>query len=116
MYQPEPQQNFCQSIIFSNLYLHVCQTIKNASAGWNQIPTFMVKGSLQYFKTHLINKSIHQGIFPDDLKVAKVIPVYKFGNKSNISNYRPISGLSFFSKVFEKVMYIYITITTLLIS
>ena len=55
--------------------------------------------------THLINKSIHQGIFPDDLKIAKVFPVYKSGDKSNISNYRPISVLSFFSKVFEKIVY-----------
>ena len=61
--------------------------------------------SLQKPLTHLINKSIHQGIFPDDLKIAKVFPVYKSGDKSNISNYRPISVLSFFSKVFEKIMY-----------
>ena len=55
--------------------------------------------------THLINKSIDQGIFPDDLKIAKVFPVYKSDDKNNISNYRPISVLSSFSKVFEKVMY-----------
>ena len=55
--------------------------------------------------TYLINKSIEQGIFPDELKVTKVFPIYKSDDKKCISNYRPISVLSFFSKVFEKVMY-----------
>ena len=39
------------------------------------------------------------------IKVAKVFPIYRSGDKKCISNYRPISVLSFFSKVFEKVMY-----------
>ena len=39
------------------------------------------------------------------MKIAKVVPVVKFGNKKQVSNYRPISVLSVFSKVFEKVIY-----------
>ena len=94
--------------ISENEILRTVNSLKNASAGWDHIPTFIAKRSLQYYLkplTHLINKSIHQGIFPDDLKIAKVFPVYKSGDKSDISNYRPISVLSFFSKVFEKIMY-----------
>ena len=45
------------------------------------------------------------GTFPEELKLAKVIPIFKSGDKQDISNYRPISILSFFSKVFEKTMY-----------
>ena len=37
-----------------------------------------------------------KGIFPDNMKVAKVIPIYKGGNKTIVNNYRPISILSFF--------------------
>lgn len=45
------------------------------------------------------------GIFPDKLKLAKVVPIYKSDNKHFLENYRPISILSVFSKIFEKLMY-----------
>ena len=54
--------------------------------------------------THLVNLSIRQGTFPNELKLAKIIPNFKPGNQQLISNYRPISVLPFFSKIYEKVM------------
>ena len=45
------------------------------------------------------------GIFPSKLKHAKIIPIYKDGNEDEPSNYRPISPLSVFNRLFEKVMY-----------
>ena len=54
--------------------------------------------------TMLFNQSIQQGKFPQKLKHAKVIPLYKKGAKTDVNNYRPISLLSIFSKIFEKVM------------
>ena len=53
--------------------------------------------------THIINMSITQGVFPDEPKLARVIPVYKCNDKQTLSNYRPI--LTLFSKVLEIVMY-----------
>ena len=50
----------------------------------------------------LINKSISTGIFPFQLKQAKVLPIYKGGTKTDPSNYRPISILPTVSKIFEK--------------
>jgi len=52
----------------------------------------------------LINDSIEQGVFPECLKSAIVIPIYKKGNTKDMNNYRPISLLSVLSKVFEKVI------------
>ena len=53
---------------------------------------------------HIINQSLNDGIMPKLLKIAKVIPVHK-GQETNISgNYRPVSLLSMFEKLIEKVM------------
>ena len=52
--------------------------------------------------TSLINKSIETSTFPSNLKVAKIHPIHKNGNKSDPSNYRPISILPIISKLFEK--------------
>ena len=53
----------------------------------------------------LINKSIEYGTYPSKLKLAKVIPMYKSGDESDPSNYRPISLLSIFNRIFERMMY-----------
>ena len=45
--------------------------------------------------------SFAQGIFPDELKQARVVLIYKTRDKKEVSNYRPISVLSFYSKIFE---------------
>ena len=50
---------------------------------------------------HLLN--ILHGVFPDNMKVAKVVPLFKAGDRSVFSNYRPISLLSQFSKILEKL-------------
>lgn len=54
--------------------------------------------------TKLINECLKTGIFPDALKVACVIPVFKKGSKDDLSNYRPISLLPIISKIFEKAI------------
>merc|ERR1711905_3670 len=50
----------------------------------------------------LINKSISENKFPKILKLSRVIPIHKGGDPEDVNNYRPISLLSSFSKVFEK--------------
>ena len=52
-----------------------------------------------------IYHTVDKGVFPNEIKLARVVPVYKGNNKQTISNYRPISILTFFSKVIETIMY-----------
>ncbi len=53
----------------------------------------------------LVNRSLEQGIVPDAMKLAKVIPIFKAKNKETFTNYRPISLLPNISKVLEKVVH-----------
>ena len=55
---------------------------------------------------YVINSSFSQGIFPSSLKKARVVPIHKGGTKIDVANYRPISLLSSFSKIYEKLMHI----------
>ena len=55
--------------------------------------------------TLIINQSLNSGIFPDSLKIAKVIPLFKKDNEMIVDNYRPISLLPVISKVFEKCVF-----------
>ena len=56
------------------------------------------------FLSDLFNLSLAHGVYPDDLKLAKVIPVYKKGSSSEVGNYRPISVLPAVNKVLETVV------------
>jgi len=55
--------------------------------------------------SEIINCSFSTGVVPDELKLAKIVPIFKQGNKEDLTNYRPISVLPVFSKILEKIMY-----------
>jgi hypothetical protein len=74
------------------------------SSGYDEIP----KTSMPLIAsplTYLCNKSITTGNFPTRLKYSQVIPIFKKGNKTELTKYRPISLLTYFSKFFEKLIY-----------
>ena len=69
------------------------------------ISTKLVKGSIDNIYiplTHIINLSLSTGTVPQNMKVARVIPIFKNGEKTSFNNYRPISILPVFSKILEK--------------
>ena len=79
--------------------------IRNRRSG--NIPPHILKmtSDLSFNKvTNIANTMVQSCIFPDPLKLTDVSPVYKDGNSSSKSNYRPISVLSAFSKVFERLL------------
>jgi Holliday junction resolvase RusA-like endonuclease len=63
-----------------------------------------IKDVLKSPLSHIINQTLHTGIFPARLKQAKIIPIYKKNDIYIMDNYRPISILPALSKVFEKIM------------
>ena len=54
---------------------------------------------------HIFNNSLQKGVFPDSMKIARVIPIFKTGGVQEFSNYRPISILPQFSKILEKIFH-----------
>ena len=74
----------------------------------DEIPITVLKttpDNILYALTHVFNLSMLNGKFITSFKTAKVIPIFKKGNWTIISNYQPISLLPTMSKVLEKIMY-----------
>ena len=76
-------------------------------AGFDKISLKLLKSSYNIIMalSHIFNLSLSAGKVISDFKIAKVIPLYKKGDASDINNYRPISLLSNISKILEKIMF-----------
>lgn len=77
------------------------------SFGYDEIPMTVIKRSIEIVAkpvAHIMYIAFRDGIFPRSLKVAVVKPLFKKGNTDDVGNYRPISLLTSFSKLFEKVL------------
>lgn len=85
----------------------VIKDLKVASPGHDDVDIKVIKecvNEVSPYLVHIINKSFSSGIFPKQLKIARVIPIFKTGDKSSLKNYRPISILPTFSKIIEKIV------------
>jgi len=88
--------------------LRIINKLKNTSAGHDDLSVKALKAAMESLLTpltHLCNLSLQTGEIPGQLKIAKITPIYKSGDKDCFSNYRPISVLPVISKIFEKLMY-----------
>jgi hypothetical protein len=85
----------------------IIKSLKNKNSyGHDEISTKILKISAPYVLsplTYIFNRVLSTGVFPERLKFAEVKPLYKKGEKTGFSNYRPISLLSSFSKIIEKL-------------
>ena len=82
--------------------------LKNSSPGSDGIHTKVVKNTYNVFSEmliHILNVSITQGVFPDELNIARVTTIYKGENIIMVNNYMPVSVLPLLSKIFERIMY-----------
>ena len=103
--------------VFNSLFLEpvypgeidmIFKDLKHSAPGHDDITIAILQLALPAIRiplVHVMNLSLAEGIFPDELKVAKVLPLYKGDNPMLFNNYRPVSLLNIISKVFEKVMY-----------
>ena len=117
---PETNKNFSHYLpppCLNTMYLmptnatevkQIVMSLKKKSPGCDGIIADIVKKTYPFYLdvlVHLINLSLSQGVFPSELKLAKVIPLYKGGDKELMNNYRPISILPLYSKLFERIMH-----------
>ena len=92
----------------SDEILNAIHSLKNVSSGIDGIKPQVIKflkNELAQPLCHLINKMFQSGIYPDIFKTAIVIPINKSGKKNDIKDYRPVSILTSFNKVVEKILY-----------
>ena len=111
-YNPSNFTTFLKKSVFPSLSLitpsfnDIKNTIHNNKAvGRDNIPAMFLKVASDVITPFLfvfLDLMFTKGIFQDNCKVAKIIPVYKSGSKLDINNYRPVSILSSFTKIFEK--------------
>ena len=79
-----------------------------SSSGHDEISTKLLKETINNIIVHItdiINKSFGTGVVPHQMKIAKVVPIHKASDSNLLKNYRPISLLTAFSKLLEKLMY-----------
>ena len=104
---PNPVQNsiFIKPIIPATTVETTRKLKTKSSSGHDEISTKLLKDSITVPITQIINRSLATGLVPGKLKAAKVIPIFKSADPSQLNNYRPINLLPALSKLFEKIMY-----------
>ena len=102
------QINFVIAYISNEEILDIINSLENKSTGPFSIPVkllSLISDLIIIPLAFIINMSIQSGVYPELLKLVKVIPIHKGGSTQDINNYQPISLLSIFDKIIEKVMH-----------
>jgi len=98
---------FFSPVSASDVFLEIGQLNTSKSADIYGLNVMLVKENVPVLLeplTYLINRILATGVFPNNLKQAKVVPVFKKGDINNPSDYRPIAILPILSKIIEKVI------------
>lgn len=107
-YSPEIMEVFTLTPVSPEEIVQIINSFKNKHcSGYDEVPLSLIKSCSDELKTvisYIVNNSFKFGIFPDQLKYSLIKPIFKKGNKNAVENYRPISLLPSFSRIFEKAM------------
>ena len=102
------EENFVFANITEDIVMDTLKLLKSKnSSGSDKISTKLLKEimpSIIIPVVYLFNLSIRTGYVPESYKCARVIPIYKSGSRNEFTNFRPISLLSSFSKLLEKII------------
>nr|CAI5827938.1 unnamed protein product [Callosobruchus analis] len=105
---PYNTETLCLRPITADNLVKLSNKLKNKySSGADELPMSIIKTFLKEIKdilSYIINNSLKFGIFPEQLKLSEIKPLLKKGDPTVIENYRPISILNSFSKIFEHVV------------
>ena len=97
---------FLQTVTVDELMKTVMSGKNKFSKDYNDINMYVVKATfdavVQPF-LYICNLSFTKGVFPDKMKIAKIVPLFKSGDDNTFNNYRPVFLLPQFSKILEKL-------------
>ena len=96
---------FVVSSVTKNEIEKIIENLKESSRGWGELrPRIIkfIKQSIRIPLTHISNLSFLTGVFPAELKIANVVPIFKSGDETILPNYRPVSVLPVFFLKFWK--------------
>ena len=97
-----------QPVTVNHVYQLLTGLSSNKATGVDKISCKIIKiasPAISDSLTHIFNQAITLSSFPDEWKMARVIPLYKNGQRNVAGNYRPISVLPAISKIMEKILY-----------
>ena len=104
---PRSNRSFYLFQITENECIKCISKLKVCKTKIDEMPIKIFKSLKSYLApilTRLINLCFSRGVFPDCLKIGRLTPIFKSGDKTNPSNYRPITSLPYISKIFEHLL------------
>ena len=93
--------------ILGNQVREVINLLNNSSLGHDELPPHVAKSCIAGLNqpiTYLVNESLKSGICPSELKLARVVPIFKFDDPSLLSKYSPITDLYLCYRFSRKIL------------
>ena len=102
-----PKSIFLDEIMLHEVLEEISSIDPKKAMGYDDIPPKVIKWAPHIFGPILVklfNKCLRLGYYPDGMKIARVVPIHKGGDINDVNNYRPISILTQFNRIFERIL------------